>query len=181
MEMYGLILYLRSQLDKKEESLHLEKMELAKLKLMSIVQKLPAPVKQGLKYVYGTIPPSVRYGKVFWETYKFLQESQWWTREKLDKYQMQQLSKLLHHAYENVPYYRRVFDERGLKPKDIQDFDDLKKLPYLTKDDFKTHFNELVAQNINLKNLPISHTSDTSGKPLLYRYIYRSKGKEFIF
>jgi len=144
---------------------------------MSIAQKLPAPVKQGLKYIYGTIPPSVRYGKVFWDTYNFLQESQWWSREKLEEYQMQQLSKLLQHAYENVPYYRRVFDERGLKPKDIQDFSDLKKLPCLTKDDFKKHFNGLVAQNINLKYLPMSHTSGTSGKPLQF-YTSSSIGQQ---
>ncbi len=137
-------------------------------RLEQIGRLLPRPIQQSLRYIYGALPPAIRYGKVFWETYKFLQESQWWSREKLEEYQMQQLSKLLHHAYENVPYYRKVFDERGLKPKDIQDFDDLKKLPYLTKDDFKTHFNELVAQNINLKNLPMSHTSGTSGKPLQF-------------
>jgi phenylacetate-CoA ligase len=51
-----------------------------------------------------------------------LQESQWWSRQQLEEYQLQQLSKLLHHAYENVPYYRKVFGERGLKPKDVQDF-----------------------------------------------------------
>ena len=103
---------------------------------------LPHPLKQGLRYAYGAIaiPPSIRYGKVFRDTYAFLQQSQWWSRQKLEEYQMQQLSSLLHHAYENVPYYRGVFDERGLKPGDVQNFDDLKKLPYLTKDDFKEHF-----------------------------------------
>mgnify|MGYP001104137220 CR=1 FL=1 len=73
---------------------------------------LPYPLKQGLKYVYGTLPPRFRYGKVFWNTYNFLQESQWWSKEKLEEYQMQQLEKLLKHIYENVPYYRRVFDEK---------------------------------------------------------------------
>ena len=95
---------------------------------------LPYPAKQGLKYIHSTIPPRFRYGKMFWDTYNFLQESQWWTRERLEEYQMHQLSRLLHHAYENVPYYRKAFDERGLKPKSIQDFDDLRKLPYLTKE-----------------------------------------------
>jgi len=46
---------------------------------------------------------------------------------------MQQLSKLLHHACENVPYYRRVFDEQGLKPKDIQDFKELRVYDSKTK------------------------------------------------
>jgi len=98
----------------------------------NVYRKLPKSVQYAAGYAYGVIPPSIRYGKVFRETYAFLQESQWWSREQLEEYQLEQLSKLLHHAYENVPYYRRVFDERGLKPRDIQDLKDLQKLPYLT-------------------------------------------------
>ena len=151
--------------------------------LKKFASSLPYPIQQPLRYIYGAIPSPIRYGKVFRETCAFLQESQWWSREKLEEYQMQQLSKLLNHAYRNVPYYQRLFDERGLKPKDIQNFDDLKKLPYLTKDDFKEHFSELVATNINVKNLPMNHTSGTSGKPLQF-YTSRSIGQKesaFIF
>lgn len=84
------------------------------MSIRNLAKKLPFPIKQGLKYVYGRVPLSIRYGKVFRETYKFLQESQWWSREKLEEYQMKQLEKLLTHSYENVPYYRRIFDERDL-------------------------------------------------------------------
>jgi len=138
------------------------------MSLKRLIKKLPYSVQQSVKYIYGAIPPSIRYGKVFWETYKFLEISQWWSREKLEEYQIQQLKELLHHAYENVPYYRKALDERGLKPKDIQEFNDLRKLPYLTKDIFKEHFNKFVAKNIKLNSLSISHTSGTSGKPLQF-------------
>ncbi len=149
--------------------------------MQSLAKKLSYPVKQGLKYICGAIPPSIRYGKVFWETYRFLQESQWWSREKLEDYQMQQLSKLLDHAYENVPYYRRIFDERGLKPRDIQNLNDFKKLPYLTKDIFKEHFNNFIASNINISRLTMTHTSGTTGKPLqFYRDFYEDQ-KEWAF
>jgi len=131
-----------------------------------LLANLPHPIKQGLKYIYGAIPSRIRYGKVFWDTYNFLQESQWWSREKLEEYQMQQLEKLLKHAYENVPYYRRVFDERGLKPKDIQDFDDLKKLPYLTKGIVRENLNNLIARNIPKRDIEYVTTGGTSGKPL---------------
>jgi len=57
-------------------------------------RRLPYPVKQGFKYIYSAIPPRFHYGHLFWETYNFLQESQWWSKEKLQKYQMQQLSTL---------------------------------------------------------------------------------------
>ena len=106
-----------------------------KMNTKDLVKNLPYPLKQSLKYVYGAIPHPIRYGKVFRDTYAFLEQSQWWSKEQLEEYQLQQLSKLLHHAYENVPYYRRIFDERDLKPKDIQDFRDLQMLSYLVNDE----------------------------------------------
>jgi len=144
-------------------------------------KKLPYPIKQRLKSIYSFIPPRFLYNKVFWKTYNFLQESQWWSREKLEEYQRKQLSTLLTHAYENIPYYRKVFDERGLKPKDIQDFYDLRKLPYLTKDIFKQHFSKFIAKNLKLKGLLRTHTSGTTGQPLQFYQDPSENFKEWAF
>jgi phenylacetate-CoA ligase len=147
------------------------------------IKKLPScPIKQTLAYIYGVFPLSVKYGKLFWETRRFLQESQWWSKERLEEYQMCRLSELLDHAYENVPYYQMVFNERGLKPKDIQDFDDLRQIPYLTKDVIRNNFNELIAKNIPKSNLKIVRTSGSTGKPLsFYRDRKRTDSLEQAF
>jgi phenylacetate-CoA ligase len=151
------------------------------------VKRLPYPIRQGIKYTYGTayraIPLRFRYRKVFWDTYNFLQESQWWSREKLEEYQMQQLNNLLHHAYENVPYYRRVFDERGLKPGHIHDLDDLRKLPYLTKEIIQENLQQLVASNYSKSQLRYGTTGGTSGIPMrfvLEKGVTDSKEQAFI-
>lgn len=141
--------------------------------LRDTVKRLPYPIQQSIRYVYSLIPPRIRYGRVFWETYNFLQESQWWSKERLEDYQMQQLNKLLKHAYENVPYYRRVFDERGLKPEDIHDFDDLKKLPYLTKEIIRENLPNLVARNYPKSKLHYATTGGSTGIPLGF---YQEKG-----
>jgi len=152
------------------------------MSVRGLVKRLPYPVKQGLKYAYGSLPPRIRYGKAFWETYNFLQESQWWSREKLEEYQMQQLSKLLQHAYENVPYYRKVFDERSLKPRDIQDFSDLRKLPYLTKAIIQENLPELVARNYPKSKLQYVTTGGSTGIPLgFYHERGVSTAKEWAF
>ncbi|MCK4520283.1 phenylacetate--CoA ligase family protein [Candidatus Parcubacteria bacterium] len=132
--------------------------------------------------MYGFIPPKIRLGEVFWETYNFLQKSQWWSREKLEEYQMEQLSKLLHHAYKNVPYYKRIFDERELKPKDIQDFGDLTKLPYLTKEIIRENLPDLVARNYPKSKLQYLTTGGSTGIPLGF-YLERevSEAKEWAF
>jgi phenylacetate-CoA ligase len=136
------------------------------MNLVSIARHLPYPLQQPLRYIYGALPARIRYGQVFWESYNFLKESQWWSKEKLEEYQMQQLSQLLNHAYENVPYYQRVFDERGLKPKDIQGFDDLRKLPYLTKEIIQENLPELVARNYPESKLQYVTTGGSTGQPL---------------
>jgi len=147
-----------------------------------IIKGLPYPLIQGIKYAYGMVPPRIRYGRVFWDTYNFLQESQWWSREKLEEYQMQQLEKLLKHAYEKVPYYKRIFDERNLKPKDIQDFDDLRKLPYLTKEIIQDNLEALVARNYPKSKLQYSTTGGSTGIPMgFYHERGVSSQKEWAF
>ncbi len=143
------------------------------MNIKQIIKKLPFPIRQSIKYFYGSIPPRIRYGKVFWETYNFLQESQWWSRERLKDYQIQQLSKLLHHAYEYVPYYHKVFDERGLKPSDIKKIEDLSKLPYLTKAIVRENVHTLIAKNISKRRLDSVRTSGSTGTPLVF---YQQKG-----
>ena len=152
------------------------------MRIKKTLKKLPFSIRQSAKYLCGLIPTRLRYGKVFWNTYNFLQESQWWNKEKLEEYQMQQLSKLLHHAYENVPYYRKIFDERGLKPKDIQNFDDMKKLPCLTKKIIRENLQDLFAQNYPLSRFEYVTTGGSTGIPLgFYQERVVSSAKEWAF
>ena len=132
----------------------------------NILSKLPYPIKyMGKWLILRPLPLSIRYGKVFRETRKFLKESQWWSREQLEEYQLDRLSKLLNHAYENVPYYTTVFDERGLEPKDIQDFKDLKMLPYLTKQDLQQNLKLLKAKIYPEKKFRYVTTGGSTGTP----------------
>lgn len=50
------------------------------------------------------------------------------------------LVKTVRHAYENVPCYRKKFDEIGLKPDDIKGTKDLHKIPFTTKPDFRDNY-----------------------------------------
>ena len=136
------------------------------MNIRKTLKSLPKPFQKIIKSTYGLLPPSLRFGKVFSQTYNFLQESQWWSRKELENYQMDQLNKLLIHAYNNVPYYQNLFNKQGLKLDDIQSLDDLKKIPFLTKDMVREESKDLIAKNYDIKNLYISHTSGTTGKPL---------------
>ena len=50
------------------------------------------------------------------------------------------LSQTVRHVYEHVPFYRKKFDEMGLKPENIQSIDDISKLPFTYKQDLRDNY-----------------------------------------
>lgn len=148
---------------------------------LKIFHKIPNSIQFQLNTAYSKFPIQLRLGPAFWNTYSFLQKSQWWSKEVLEQYQMSQLRILLNHSYANVPYYRKTFDSIGLKPQHIHNLDDLSKVPLLTKDVFKLNYNEMVARNFDLTNLIKSNTSGTSGKPLQFYQEISENEKEWAF
>ena len=57
--------------------------------------------------------------------------------DELKKLQLKRLQDVVKRAYETVPYYKKRFDEAGIKPEDIKTLDDIQKLPFTTKDDLR--------------------------------------------
>jgi len=144
------------------------------MNLRQIKARTPYFLKLPYRYTVGIIPYSWRYyrGRIFRETYKFLQQSQWWSKEQLFEYQCRELQKLVNHCYSHVPYYRRIFADYGLKPKDILEPRDLCKLPFLDKEAVSKHLLELTATNISQKYWAYRTTGGTSGKPLSF-YVHK--------
>ena len=62
------------------------------------------------------------------------EKTDWFDKEQIEEYQVKKLRELLTFASKHVPYYRRVFQERGLQLNDFQTVSDIRKLPLLTKE-----------------------------------------------
>ena len=92
------------------------------------------------------------------------------SRETLREIQSQRLRDMVKRCYENVPLYKKRFDEMGLKPEDIQSIDDLHKLPFTTKQDLRdTYPFGLVA--VPRDDLARVHASSgTTGKQTVVAY-----------
>ena len=137
--------------------------------LRSVYNISPEFVKKVYRKLKSKVVPfPYIMGKEFAQTYNELMESQWYSKEQLEELQLKKLEAIIKHAYENVPYYRKIFDERGLKPKDIQNFGDLKKLPILTKGDVRNNFRDIISRNYMEFNPTLNHTSGSTGEPLSY-------------
>lgn len=121
-------------------------------------------ILKALKYIKRRIVPfPYVYGGEFTKLYDFLMESQWWPKKKLEEFQNEKLQIIIRYAYNNVPYYKKIFNVRGLKPSDIKTSKDLKLLPILTKDEIRKNFNKLLAKNYRKYYPILSHTSGSTG------------------
>ena len=70
--------------------------------------------------------------------------NQFLSREELMSIQFEKLAKLVRHAFETVPYYQRTYREKGIHPEDIKTWDDYKKLPTLSKDQYRENYKEFI-------------------------------------
>lgn len=91
-----------------------------------------------------------------------------WSKEDVRNWQETQLRAFIQHAYQHTVYYRNLFDSLGLKPEDIQHAEDLKKLPILTKDIIRTHYDELVADDVETMRYRENKTGGTTGSPMRF-------------
>jgi phenylacetate-CoA ligase len=139
-----------------------------RVSLKRLYEKLPDSLKEWAQIGYHAVPPRWRYGKQYRNALSLFERSEWWDEEKLREYQEERLRLLVSHCYKHVPYYRKVFQERGLTPGDIRGIEDLPKLPFLTKDIVIRRGKELLANNIPRGAMESAHTSGSSGSPLTF-------------
>ena len=92
------------------------------------------------------------------------------SREEIIAIQNEKIVKQVKRVYENVPYYRNLMDQKGVKPEDIRSIDDIKKLPFLSKADLREAY-PYGLLGTDLKNcVRIHSTSGTTGKRVVAFY-----------
>lgn len=64
-------------------------------------------------------------------------EQRSWSTPKRRAHQWRTLKKLVQHAFEHLPLYQRLFAKNGFKPEMLEDWDDLQKVPLLTKSNLR--------------------------------------------
>jgi len=97
-----------------------------------------------------------------------LQESEWWTPDKLETFQFLQLTELVRHAIRTVPYYRRLLKNTGWNPRETLVPDLYRNFPVLTRENVNRAGN-----NLNSVAVPKEHgrihkstTSGSTGNPV---------------
>lgn len=89
---------------------------------------------------------------------------------KMKELQLERLKWSLRHAYENVPYYKQQFDDAGFHPDRFQSLDDMKHVPFLTKQDMRDNYPfGLFATSMD-KVVRVHSSSGTTGNATVVGY-----------
>ncbi|MDX5326376.1 MAG: phenylacetate--CoA ligase family protein [Bacteroidota bacterium] len=96
-----------------------------------------------------------------------LKESESFSREQLISLQREKLIRLIQHAFDTVPFYRKILDQKNWKKGVESDHFDITDLPVITKDDLIRLNNEFHSETKFSKRF-LCETSGTSGKVLTF-------------
>ncbi len=95
------------------------------------------------------------------------------SRQSMNALQLERLKQTVAYTYENVPMYKKRFDEIGLKPSDIQTLSDLQKIPFTVKSDLRDNYPFGLFAVPMKKIVRIHASSGTTGKPTVVGYTKR--------
>lgn len=90
--------------------------------------------------------------------------------DQLQSLQLQRMKKSFRHAYQNVPFYRKSFDQLGLSPDDLGDLSDLAKFPFTKKSDLRDNYPFGMFATPMEQVIRIHASSGTTGKPTVVGY-----------
>ena len=83
---------------------------------------------------------------------------------QLHELQLKRLKQTVRHCM-NAPFYQKEFQKRGITPDDIQSLEDIRKLPFTTKEDLRENY-PFGLSCIPLKDCVRLHSSSgTTGNP----------------
>lgn len=94
-------------------------------------------------------------------------------REALDAIKLKRLQHLAEKVYATVPFYRKAFDEKGVRPYDINSLEDLQKLPFTMKQDLRDNYPFAMFATPMENVVRIHASSGTTGKPTVVGYTRR--------
>jgi len=104
-----------------------------------------------------------------------LNEMEEWPPERLAAFRLGCLRRVVHHAYQNVPLYRRLWDESAVHPSQVLTLADLSEFPKVTKQLLRDAGDLALDQSTPKKRFVEGRTSGSTGEPLVY---YKTKAHQ---
>ncbi len=100
------------------------------------------------------------------DTLHQVEANEWLSADELAHMTWEKQKRLVAHAYATSPYYRKKYDAAGFQPCDLKQPEDFSRLPLLTKEEVRTHLDDMVAQGIPSSRRIQRFTGGSTGIPV---------------
>jgi phenylacetate-CoA ligase len=140
----------------------------------------PVLLQNTVTSLYGYYLHNTRYGKYSEKILDELLKSQYYSSNEMHELQRSKMKDLIMHAYSHVPYYNELFNCHKLRPENINDINDLEKIPLLRKDIIRGKSDNFVYLKNTGKYLKLN-TSGTTGSPLVIICDIESRKRHYAF
>lgn len=139
--------------------------------------KLPKHVKTFFGGIYGSIPLEIRFGSQYKNHKKILDHFENSDKQFQLDYMFNKTYETLLFAYDNIPYYKNIFDLHGFRIDDFKSLSDIKKVPYLTKEIMQNEIDTLYTDKVDRPI--VIHTGGSTFTPTaFYVPLNTSRAKE---
>jgi len=100
-------------------------------------------------------------------TFTAIQQQQWLSHDQIVAMVWEKQQKVVSHAYENCPFYRKKYDAVGFHPSDLKRPDDFARLPIIKKADVRENIEQMVAKGVAETRLVKKFTGGSTGVPVM--------------
>jgi phenylacetate-CoA ligase len=146
--------------------------------LKTVRDNMPEALKDILS---GYIRNRLIKNRNFIDTYARLIERETLFPEVIKQNQFIKLKNILIYAYNNVPYYHELFQNSGFNPDEFAQFEEIKQIPFLTRDILRNNSERLISAKRVPKGSYYATTGGTTGDPLQFPLDYNSIFAENAF
>jgi phenylacetate-CoA ligase len=151
--------------------------------LLGAYERLPLGMRKALGAAYRRLPGGWRLGKNYSEFQRLIEHSSAWSTSEVREYQLKQLRITLHHAASYSPYYQRTFARAGFQAETVRDLEDLKRCPFLEKQNLLDSREEIISFQIPASQRLYITTGGSTGVPVgfyLHKGVSRPKEQAFL-
>lgn len=150
-------------------------------KIKNLITRRLKSIKPLVKEFSAWIPIRYKFSKYFWENYYFLKECEIWPEEQIYNWQNSKVIDTIKNAYDNVPYYNRLYNKAGININEIKSVNDIKYLPFVSKIDIKDNLNDFISTEYNINNLMVAFTGGSTSSPMKFYIDYIQQEKELSY
>ena len=99
----------------------------------------------------------------------FLRDTEKWTKEQIEKHQLNEIKRIIKYAYDNTEGYYKLYNEYGITHKSINSIKDFRTVPFVTKEMIRDNLQDF---SIDIKDKEYVTTGGSTGIPFGF---YREK------